>query len=67
MFVFIDDSSRHKKAKGMSKNVVARLSHNKYKDNLLNQKRLRHSMIRDQSKIHRKGFYKISKTFFIVL
>ena len=51
----------------MSTNVVARLSHNKYKDNLLNQKRLRHSMIRNQSKIHRKGFYKISKTFFIVL
>ena len=28
----VDDSSEHKKAKGVNKNVVATISHNEYKD-----------------------------------
>ena len=40
------DSSRHKKAKGVNKNAVARISHNEYKDVLLNNKCLRHSINR---------------------
>ena len=30
-------SSKHIKAKGLNKNVVAKISHNKYKDVLLNE------------------------------
>ena len=45
----VDDSSEHKKAKGLSKNV------------LLNKKCLRHSMNRIQSKDLRIGTYEINK------
>ena len=34
----VDDSSKHKKAKGVNKNVVATISHGEYKDVLLNKK-----------------------------
>ena len=44
----VDDSSEHKKAKV-------------YKDVLLNNKCLRHSINRTQSKIHRIGIYEIRK------
>ena len=40
----VDDSSEHKKAKGVIRNVVAAINHNEYKDALLNKKCLRHSM-----------------------
>ena len=36
----VDDSSEHKKAKSVNKNVVATISHDKYKDGLLNNKSL---------------------------
>ena len=42
-----------KKAKGVNGNVAATISHNKYKYVLLNNKCLRHSMNRIQSKDHR--------------
>ena len=32
----VDDNSEHKKVKGLNRNVVATISHNKYKDVLLN-------------------------------
>ena len=52
MYLFLgDDNSEHKKAKCVNKNVVAVINHNEYKDVLLNQKCLRHSMNRIQSKI----------------
>ena len=38
----VDDNSEHKEAKGVNKNVVATISHNGYKDVLLNNKCLRH-------------------------
>ena len=38
----VDDNSQHKKAKGINKNVVAAISHNEYKDVMLNKKCLRH-------------------------
>ena len=50
-----------KKAKGVNKNVVAAISHNEYKDVLLNNKCIRHSVNRIQSKDHRIGTYKINK------
>ena len=42
----VDNICEHKKAKGVNKNVVAAISHNEYKDVLLNNKCLRHSMNR---------------------
>ena len=44
-----------------NENAVATVSHNKYKDVLLNQKCLRHSMNRIQSKIYKIGTYEINK------
>ena len=50
----VDGNSEHKKAKGMNRNIVATISHNEYKDTLLNKKRhLRHSVNRIQSKDHK--------------
>ena len=45
----------------MNKNVVATISHNKYKDVLFNNKCLRHSMNRIQNKNHRTGTYENNK------
>ena len=49
----VDDSSEHKKGKGVNKNVVKKITQHEYKDVLLNKKYLRHSMNRIQSKDHR--------------
>ena len=57
----VDDNGEHKRAKGMSRNVVATISHNKYKDVLLNNKCIRHSMNRNQSEDYRIGTYEINK------
>ena len=57
----VDDNSEHKKAKGVNKIVVATISHNEYKDVLLNKKSLRHSMNRIQSKDYRIGTYEFNK------
>ena len=46
----VNDNSEHKKAKVVSRNVVAAISHNEYKDVLSNKKCLRHSMNKIQSK-----------------
>ena len=57
----VDDNSEHKKAKGVKRNIVAIVSHNKYKIVWLNKKCLRHSMKRTQSKDHKYGAYEINK------
>ena len=49
----VDDNSDHKKAKSVNKNVVATISHNEYKDVLLNKKCFRHLINRTQSKDHK--------------
>ena len=59
---FLVDNTEHKKAKGVKRNVVATISHIEYKDVLLNNKCLRHSMNRIQSKDHGTETYKINKT-----
>ena len=59
----VDDNSNHKKAKGVHENVVATISHNKYKDVLLNKKLLRHLMNMIQSKAHKIGTYEIGKIY----
>ena len=56
----INDNSEHKKAKDENKNV-ATISHNEYKDVLLNKKHLRHSMNSIQNKDDRIGTYEINK------
>ena len=58
---FLVDNTEHKKAKGVNRNVAATISHNEYKDVLLNNKCIRHSFSRIQSKIHRTGTYEINK------
>ena len=57
----LDDNREHKKAKAVNKNVVETISHNEYKDVILNKKRLRHSVNRVQSKDHGTGTYEINK------
>ena len=55
------DNSEYKKARDVNRNVVVTISHNKYKDVLLNQKCLRHSINRIQSKDHKIVTYEINK------
>ena len=45
----------------MNENVVAAISHNEYKDVLLNKKCIRHSMNRIHSKDHRIRTFEINK------
>ena len=58
---FLVDNSEHKKAKGLNKNVVVAISHNEYKDLLLNNKCIRHLMNRIQSKDHKQKHMKSAK------
>ena len=53
-----------KKSKGMNRNAVAAISHRECEDVLFDNKYLRHSMNRIQSKDHRIGTYEISKSYF---
>ena len=50
----IDDSSEHKKAKSVNKRVAATISHNEYRDVLLNDNCLRHSMNKIQKIIEQE-------------
>ena len=62
MYLFlVDDNSEHKKANVVNKNIAARISHNKNKDFLSNNKCIRHTVNRIQSKDHRIGTYGINK------
>ena len=56
-----DDNSEHKDTKSVNRNVVIKISHNEYKDVLLNQKCSRLSMNKIQSKYDRIGTYEINK------
>ena len=56
----VDDNREHKETKDINKNVVATISHNEYKDVLLNKNCLRHSMNRI-NKYHRIGTYEVNK------
>ena len=60
MYLFLVDNNEHKKAKGL-KNVVATISNNEYKDEMLNKKCIRSSMNRIQSKDHGIRTYEINK------
>ena len=51
-YSFLVDNSEHKKAKDVNNNAVATIRHNEDKDVLLNNKYIRHSMNRIESKDH---------------
>ena len=57
---FLVDNTEHKKANGVNKIAVATISPDEYKDVLLKNKCLRHSMNIIQIKDHRIGTYKIN-------
>ena len=57
----VENNGKHEKAKGVNGNLVVTLSHKEYKDVLLNNKCLRQSMNRIQSKDHRIGTFKINE------
>ena len=61
MYSFLADNSVHKNIKGVKKNVVATISHNNYMNELLNNKCIRHSMNRIQSKGQRIRIYETSR------
>ena len=64
MYLFqVDNISGYRKANGVNKDVVAAVSHSEQKDVFLNNKCLRHSMNRIQSKNHRIGNCEINKKF----
>ena len=58
---FVDDSSEHKKAMGVYRNVIATIIHYESYDVLLNKKCLRHSVNRIQSKDHKIKTCEINK------
>ena len=61
MYSFLINKSEYKKVKAVNKNVVTTISHNEYTDVLLNNKCLRHSINRIQSKDHRTRTYETNK------
>ena len=67
IYSFMVDDGEHKKAKSMKRNAIAIISHNEYKDVLLNNKCLRYSMNRIQNEDHRIGTFEIKKNFIVLL
>ena len=62
MYLFFgNDCSEEKKAEGVNRNVVEKITCNEYKDALLNNKFLRHLMNRIQCKNHRIETYETNK------
>ena len=61
IYSYLLENNEHKKAKGVNKNVVSTISHYEYKDVLLNNNCIGHSMNRIQSKYHRTGTCEINK------
>ena len=61
IYSFLVDNNEHKKAKGLNRNIAATISHNEYKDVLLNNECLRYSVNRIQSKDRRIRTYEINK------
>ena len=59
---FFIDESKKKKAKDANKSFVATISHNEYKDVLLNNECIRHSMNRIQSKDQKIVIYEVKKS-----
>ena len=60
-YSFLENKSECKKTKGVNKMVVASVSHNEYKNVLLNDTCIRLSMNRIQGKGNRTGTYEINE------
>ena len=60
-YSFLENKSECKKTKGVNKMVVASISHNEYKNVLLNDTCIRLSMNRIQGKDNRTGTYEINE------
>ena len=60
MYSSLVDNNEHEK-KGVNRNGITTISHNEYKDVLLNNKGIRHSVNRIQGKDHRIRTYEINK------
>ena len=63
--LLIDDSIEDKNAKYVNKSVDATISRSEYKDVLLHNKCLSHSMNRLQSKNHKKGAYELKRIYLL--
>ena len=61
IYSILVNNNEHKNANGVNKNVVATIGFNEYKDVSLNNKYIRHSMNRIQSKDQRIETYEINK------
>ena len=57
----VNNNSEHRSAKCVKKNIVVTIRHSEYKDVLLNNKCIKHSLNRIQSKDHRTRTYEINK------
>ena len=60
----VEDNSEHKKGKGVNRNIISTISHNKYKHALLNNKCLRHSKNRIESEDRGIETYETKKNSF---
>ena len=60
-FFLVDYSIEHKRTKGENENFIATITHNEYKDVLLNNKCLIHLMNRIKSKNHRIRTYETNE------
>ena len=67
MHSFLVGNNEHKKAEGVNENVVVTIGYNEYKDVLLNNKCIRHSMNIIQNQDHRIETYGIKKINCLVL
>ena len=67
LLILVIYSNESKEAKIVNKYVVAKISHNEYKDVLLNVKCLVHSVNRIQSKNHQIGTCEIKQNSFVLL
>ena len=61
IYSLLVDNSEHKKAKGVNKNVVSAINHTEYKDFLLNNNCIRHSMNSIRNKDDIIGTYEINE------
>ena len=61
MYSFLVNNTENKKAKFVNRNSDSATGLNEYKDELLNNKFIRHLMNRIQSTDHRTGTYEINK------
>ena len=64
---FLADNSEYKKAKVVNRNVAGKISHNEFKDVLLNNKCIRYSINRIQSKDHTIRTYETQQNFIVLL